>query len=233
MEHTVSTNIIYNEDCYKGLQRIPDKSVDLIVTDPPYKFDTRGSGFRKKRDYYDEIAEKGMSNGIDTSLLAEFERVMKATNIYIFCNKNQLRMYFDFYKDKNCDLLVWHKTNPIPTINNKYLSDLEYIFFARDKGVRLGGGYNTLSKVFTTKVNKQDGKLYGHPTVKPLDIIKTLIYNSTKQSDIVLDPFMGSGTTAIAAIQLRRKYIGFEVSEQYYDTIQERIRQQNKQRTLF
>lgn len=138
---------IYNMDCLEGMKQIPDGSVDLIVTDPPYEFETRGSGFHKKRDYYDEIAAQGLAAGITEEYLVEMERVMKATNIYLFCNKNQLRMYFNFYKDKNCDLLVWHKLNPIPVVNNKYLSDLEYIFFARDKGVKLGGGYNTLSKV--------------------------------------------------------------------------------------
>lgn len=136
----IEANNIYNIDCLEGMKAIPDNSVDLIVTDPPYEFETRGAGFHKKRDYSDEIADKGLAAGITEEYLVEMERVMKATNIYLFCNKNQLRMYFNFYKDKNCDLLVWHKRNPIPVVNNKYLSDLEYIFFARDKGVRLGGG---------------------------------------------------------------------------------------------
>lgn len=165
---------LYNGDCLDYLKQIPDKSIDLVVTDPPYEFETRGAGFHKKRDYYDLIADKGMSMGIDESFLLEFERVQKATNIYLFCNKNQLRMYFDFYKEKNCDLLVWHKLNPIPVVNNKYLSDVEYIFFARDKGVRCGGNYSTLSKVFTSNVNKKDLNLYNHPTIKPLSLIENL-----------------------------------------------------------
>ena len=97
---------IYNEDCLEGMKRMPDGCVDLIVTDPPYEFETRGSGFHKKRDYYDEIAAQGLAAGITEDYLVEMERVMKKTNIYLFCNKNQLRMYFNFFQDKNCDLLV-------------------------------------------------------------------------------------------------------------------------------
>lgn len=148
-------------DSAEILKTIPDNSVDLVVTDPPYEMDTRGGGLRKGKDYYDVIEGKGLSGGFDESILVELERIMKATNIYLFCNKNQLRMYFDFYKDKNCDLLIWRKLNPIPVINNKYLSDIEYIFFARDKGVRLYGDYNSLSKVYESNLNTKDKTLWG------------------------------------------------------------------------
>lgn len=224
---------IYNMDCLEGMKQIPDGSVDLIVTDPPYEFETRGSGFHKKRDYYDEIAAQGLAAGITEEYLVEMERVMKATNIYLFCNKNQLRMYFNFYKDKNCDLLVWHKLNPIPVVNNKYLSDLEYIFFARDKGVKLGGGYNTLSKVYTSNVNKTDLNIWHHPTIKPMPLVKMLISNSSQEGQTVLDPFMGSGTTAVACIKEKRHFIGFELNKEYYDKACLRIDAAQRQLSLF
>lgn len=224
---------IYCQDCLEGMKAIPDNSVDLIITDPPYEFETRGSGFHKKRDYYDEIADKGLAKGIDESSLVEMERVMRATNIYLFCNKNQLRMYFNFFKDKNCDLLVWNKLNPIPVVNNKYLSDLEYIFFARDKGVRIGGDYSTLSKVYTSNVNKEDLNTWGHPTIKPLPLVQRLILNSSKEGDTVLDPFMGSGTTAVACIKEKRHFIGFELNKQYFDKACQRINAEKRQLSLF
>lgn len=121
-------------DSYSLIKDIPDKSIDLIITDPPYEMETRGAGFHNKRDYYDELHDNGLASGITDEMLKEFIRIQKAVNIYIFCNKNQLRQYFDFYKDYNVDLLIWHKTNPIPTVNNKYLSDIEYCFFARSGG---------------------------------------------------------------------------------------------------
>lgn len=220
-------------DCLEGMKRIPDNSIDLIVTDPPYEFETRGSGFHKKRDYYDEIAAQGLSKGITEEYLVEMERIMKATNIYLFCNKNQLRMYFDFYKEKNCDLLVWHKLNPIPVVNNKYLSDVEFIFFAREKGVRIGGEYHSLSKVYTSNVNKKDLNLYHHPTVKPLPLVSKLITNSSNIGDVVFDPFMGSGTTAIACLKSKRHYLGFEINKEYYNTALLRINDTQNQLTLF
>lgn len=224
---------IYNMDCLEGMQQLPDKSVDLIVTDPPYEFETRGSGFHKKRDYYDEIAAQGLAAGITEKYLVEMERIMKATNIYLFCNKNQLRMYFNFYQDKNCDLLVWHKLNPIPVVNNKYLSDLEYIFFARDKGVKLYGEYATLSKVYTSNVNKEDLNLWQHPTIKPLPLVRRLIFNSSKEGDIILDPFMGSGTTAVACIREKRHWIGYEMNPDYYKRAMQRIDMERRQTSLF
>ena len=226
-------NKIYNLDCLEGMKHIPDGSVDLIVTYPPYEFETRGAGFHKKRDYYDEIADQGLAKGIDESYLIEMERIMKKTNIYLFCNKNQLRMYFNFYKDKNCDLLVWYKLNPIPVVNNKYLSDLEYIFFARDKGVRLGGDYSTLSKVYTSNVNKEDLNMWGHPTIKPLPLVQRLILNSSEEGMTICDPFMGSGTTAVACIKEKRHFIGFELNKEYFDKACKRIDAERRQLSLF
>lgn len=220
---------IYNEDCLEGMKAIPDRSIDLIVTDPPYEIDEKGAGFHKNRDYMKTIEKAGLSKGFNTECLVEMERIMKATNIYLFCNKNQLRMYFDFYKDKNCDLLVWHKLNPIPVVNNKYLSDLEYIFFARDKGVKVYGDYSTLSKVYKSNVNKEDLNLWGHPTIKPIPLLRKLISNSSNEGDLICDPFLGSGSTAVAAIKEKRHYIGFEINPDYYKIATKRIHAEQSQ----
>ena len=233
---------ICNCDCLDGMRDIPTGSVDLIVTDPPYDLlgsrsvsDYSGAGAFGKmgRAYHGAIASAGLAGGITEEYLLKFERVMKATNIYLFCNKNQLRMYFNFYANKNCDLLVWHKLNPIPTVNGKYLSDIEYIFFARDKGVNLGGNYSTLSKVYESNVNKKDAELYGHPTIKPLPLVRRLILNSSKACDVVLDPFLGSGTTAVACVRENRHFLGFEINKTYYDIAQRRIDAVKRQKTLF
>lgn len=218
-------NVIYNEDCYEGIKKIPDKSVDLVYIDIPYDMETRGGGFHNVRDYYDLIRDEGMADGITTELLNELCRVMKSINIYIYCSKNQLRQLFDYFDDKNCniDLLVWHKTNPIPTVNNKYLSDLEYILFIRDKGVKVYTTYETGSKLFQSVVNKSDKELYNHPTIKPLEMVKTHIQNSTLENDVVLDCFMGSGTTAVACKELGRNYIGFEINPEYYKIAIDRV----------
>ncbi|WRK54643.1 site-specific DNA-methyltransferase [Coprobacillaceae bacterium CR2/5/TPMF4] len=137
-------------------------------------------------------------NGVDNTVLDELVRVMKKVNIYIWCNKEQLLQYMEYFKDYNLELLSWHKTNPVPTCNNKYLSDTEYLLFFRENGVKIYGSYATKRKYYVTPTNKVDKQKYNHPTVKPLDIIENLIINSSQEDDVILDPFMGSGTTGEA-----------------------------------
>ena len=129
------------------------------------------------------------------------------------------------YEDKGCnvDLLVMHKTNPIPTCNNKYLSDLEYCVFARESGVGLGGTYETKSKLFECACNKEDKDKYKPPTVKPLPIIETLIRNSCG-GGLVFDPFAGSSTTLVAAKRLGLSYLGFEINPKYYQISVDRLK---------
>ena len=161
-------------------------------------------------------------------------RVCKHPNMYVFCSKDQLPQLFNFALQNKLsyDLLTWHKTNPVPTCNNKYLSDTEYIMFMR-KGANLYGTYESKRKYFVTPTNTEDKKAWGRPTPKPVNIIRTLIENSTQEGDLVLDPFMGSGTTAIAAIRSNRHYIGFELSEEYHKICQKRISVEAQQQSLF
>ena len=121
------------------------------------------------------------------------------------------------------ELLAWHKTNPIPTCCNKYLSDTEYLLFFRQKGVKLFGNFDTKKKYWLQEINMEDKEKWGHPTIKPLNIMRTLIFNSSEEGQTVLDPFIGSGTTAIAAYKTGRHYIGFELSEKYYKVATERF----------
>lgn len=216
-------NNIYNEDSYAAIKNIPDNSIDLIIIDPPYKLQKRGTAFHKKPDYIDEIENKKLDQDFDYSIFDEVKRVMKKLNIYIFCSRDQLHKVFDKFRNENIDLLVWHKTNPIPTVNNKYLSDLEYIIFVREKGVKVYGSYATLSKLFQTIVNKRDKQLFKHQTIKPLQIIKNLIINSSQENDVIADFFIGSGTTAVAAKELKRQFIGFEIDLEYYEIAKNRI----------
>lgn len=214
-------------DCLEIMKTIPDNSIDLIVTDPPYLFDSDGGGGAfgsANQAYHNELSE--LKNGITNEVLAECVRVLKKVNIYVFCNKNQLYQYIDYFKDYNIDLLTWHKTNPIPTCNNKYLSDTEYILFFREKGVKVYGTFQTKRKWYLTPLNTADKKVWKHPTIKPLSIIENLITNSSIGGGIVLDPFMGSGTTGVACQNLGRNFIGIEINEEYYEIAKKRINEQ-------
>ena len=222
----IEANKIYNEDCLEGLKRIPSGSVDLVLTDPPYLIETTGGGMYSKPDkeYVQEL--KDIKDGFDTHILDELCRVMKKINCYFFCSQKQIIPLVEYFcKNKGCNwnLLSWHKTNPVPACGNKYLTDTEFILFFREKGVKLFGSYETKRTWYATPLNKEDKDMYKHPTIKPVNIIQNLIVNSSSKEDIILDPFMGSGTTAVACLLTHRKFIGFELSKQYYDIAQKRI----------
>jgi len=166
-----------------------------------------------------------MKDGFSKDVLDELCRVMKKINIYIFCSQKQIIPLLDYFVTKrNCNynLLTWHKTNPIPACGNKYLTDTEFILFFREKGVKIYGEYKTKFTYYLTPLNQKDKKLFNHPTVKPLEIIQNFIINSSLEGEIVLDPFMGSGTTAVACINTNRNYIGFEIDERYYKIAEKR-----------
>ena len=166
-------------DCNVGLDMIPDGSVDMVMMDPPYEFSTQGSGAfgTANRSYFGEV--DGMSHGLSDALLEKIAAKMDPIVMYAFCSKSQILQYINFAESHGCtwDILSWHKTNPVPTCSNKYLSDTEYIVFVRGKGARVWGNYSTKKKWWTTSVNRTDRELYGHPTVKPLEIVRTLIGN--------------------------------------------------------
>ena len=234
---------IYNCDCLDVMGSMPDKSVDLIVTDPPYEFkDTTGAGAfgtcrgksasKKGRTYHAEVTP--MSNGISDEVLEELCRICKIPNIYLFCSKDQVPQFLNFgiSHKLNFDILTWHKPDPTPMCGNKYLSDTEYIIFLRGKGARVYGTYETKRKWFLQNKNTTDKKTYGHPTVKPINIIETLIINSSKEGDIVFDPYMGSATTAVAALRQKRHYLGSEIDNVYFQTAVKRIEAEQSQLKL-
>lgn len=123
----------------------------------------------------------------------------------------------------NTDLLVWCKTNPTPQTNNIWLPDLEYCVYMREYGVKLNDGYDLKSKFYVSGANKSDKDLFNHPTIKPLELAKKHLLHTTQPNDIVLDCFMGSGTTAVACQETNRQYIGFEISEKWCKVANDRL----------
>lgn len=217
---------LYQGDCLEVTKNIEDGSVDLVVTDPPYEIATTGAGMYKQADkqYVKEL--NGMKDGFSEEVLDELCRVMKKINIYFFCSQKQIIPLLDYFvKKKKCNwnILSWHKTNPIPACGNKYLTDTEFILFFREKGVKVYGSFDTKRTWYATPLNQSDKKKYGHPTVKPLSILENLVVNSSQEGEVVLDCFMGSGSTGIAALNNRRKFIGIELDPQYFNIAKERI----------
>lgn len=215
-------------DCYKVIKEIPDNSIDLVIIDPPYLFQKGGLGIFKDRHtrYMDDIENKKLNDNFDLGILDELCRVMKAINIYIWCNKAQIHQYLDYFEDKNCsnEFIIWEKTNPVPTINGTYVNDKEYCLLFREYGkTQLYGDYKTRRTVYRTKCNKEDKNKFKHPTIKPINIIKNLIINSSKENEIVLDCFSGSGTTCVAAKELKRQFIGIEIDPEYHKISVDRL----------
>lgn len=224
----MKTDVVYNQDCLEGLRSLPDKSIDLVVTDPPYEITTSVAGIYKQKDkqYVKEL--NSIKDGFDQQILDELCRVMKKINIYLWCSQKQilpLLKYFVEEKKCNYNIITWHKTNPVPACGNKYLTDTEYCLFFREKGVKIYGEFKTKFTYYVTPLNQKDKKLWGHPTIKPIDIIKNLIVNSSQENDIVLDPFVGSGTTAVASRDLKRRYIAYELDPSYYEICLERLQE--------
>ena len=150
MTDNISKHITINLGRFQDhIGNLPDRSVDLVIMDPPYLIDTQGGGaFAGKNRTFDREF-KDFSDGITNEDLDLIMSKMKAVNVYVWCNKAQLRQYLDYFDDRGCniDLLTWHKSNPVPRCNNKYLSDTEYVIFARDPGVPLGGNYSTSASI--------------------------------------------------------------------------------------
>ena len=226
-------NSIYNEDSYEAIKKIPDKSIDLIIIDPPYLIENTNSGKTNElgksiANVNQQIEERReiLANGITNEFLQSMLRVQDKINIYIWCNHKQIPQYIDFYVNKHkClfDILIWYKTNAIPLFSNKYMTDKEYCLYFRKNGYCNPKTYEDGKTIMFDSINVNDKKNYLHPTIKPLEMIKKLIRNSSKENDIVADFFLGSGTTCVAAKELGRRYIGFEIDEQYYKIAKDRM----------
>lgn len=172
---------LYNEDCYKGIKKIPDKSVDLVYIDPPYQYDGKmGKRLvdqnRTTKEEQESILE--ISNGIKESLLDELCRVMKYIRCFIWCNEAQIIDYMNYFVNKkNCDykILVWQKSNPMPLYAKRFLDDLEYCLFFCEKGKQKFSGEDSFEnslKCYMGAINIKDKELYNHPTIKPLQCVK-------------------------------------------------------------
>lgn len=225
-------NEIILGDAYKLIKDVPDKSVDLIVTDPPYLLEGWhvGTGLFKDRvnGYVENMMgqKENLTEGFDISILDEFVRVMKGINIYLWCNKEQIYDYLTYFvKERKCrfEIIVWAKANPSPFLNGHYLKDKEYCMYFWDETIKVHPKYDNGKTFYHTSVNMSDKRKYGHPTIKPEEIVRNLILNSSDEGGVVLDPFSGSGTTCAVAKRLGRRYLGFEINPKWHAVSLDRL----------
>jgi site-specific DNA-methyltransferase (adenine-specific) len=242
---TIEVDKIHFQDCLEGLRAFPDKCIDLVVTDPPYEIDAGGNrpatGKHAKlgnslQGMLDELTEANITSGFDLAILDELMRVCKVPNMYIWCNGKQIPMYIDYFVRKHgCvfDIIIWNKPNVAPLFGGAYLKDKEYCLYFRKGGYCQPASKEAAKTVYTYPVNTRDKKLFDHPTIKPESILRNLIANSSHEGDIVLDPFMGSGSTAVAAQSLNRRYVGFEIYEKFYTSSVARLESSRLESELF
>lgn len=200
------------------MKSMPDNSVDMVLTDIPYdevNNQVITGGFRKDGKGNADIATFSLDE-----FLPEVYRVCKGS-FYIFCGIEQLSEIRKFFRLKGLSnrSCVWAKPNPSP-LGGKYmwLSGLEHCVYAKKPKAT----FNYHCKLNVWQFARGSAKT--HPTQKDLGLFKYLIEASSNSKDIILDPCLGSGTTAIACKELGRNYIGMELDKDSYDMCIERLK---------
>ena len=206
-------------DCLEVMKKIPDKSVDMTLTDIPYdEINRESNGLRQLNKSLADIITFDLNK-----FLQEVYRTTKGT-IIIFCGQHQLSEIKNFFQEKQNQhkgtvrQLIWQKTNPSPMNGQHiYLSGIENAIWFKNRGATFNA--HCKNTVFTYPC----GRSKFHPTEKNHDLIKELLLDNSDENQIVFDPCMGSGTTGIIALQNNRNFIGIELDENYFKIAQQRI----------
>ena len=246
--NTIEKSQLFYGNNIEVMDDLPAYSIDLIVTDPPYNFTKANCTKMYKEtskklmsksglyDYDDETEECRIKAGFGREDIYQWlnmtTRLMKKMNAYIFCSEVQVPIYAEWAEENACkfSILVWEK--PLTIISkSRFSQNAEFIVRIYDDGTALNKledceQYNRILHfpVVTKKLT---------PTQKPVDLMARLIRLSSPVGGVVLDPFLGSGTTAVAAQRLGRKYIGIEKNQRFYRIAENRLKEECVQMELF
>jgi len=218
MEH-FEANEIKNGDCLEIMKGMAENSVDLILTDPPYGMNYQSS---RRTDKHEKIDNDVSLEWVEPFLKEAYRVLKENTHIYIFCNDYAISDFRHILEKVGFTpkrTLVWIKNNHTSgDLEGDYANKTEFILYAH-KGRRLLNGGRDTNVLFFNRVNTDE-----HPTKKPEDLCAYLIGKSSNENDVVLDPFMGAGTTCVSAKMLNRNYIGIELDEKYCKIAEDRIK---------
>lgn len=209
----IEENKIYNMDCLDGMRLMKEQGIkaDWIITDPPYGISVNNNmGRRKgdtKSDYKEAYWDKERLPKQYFDLMFEI-----AVKCVIFGGN-----YYTDYLPPSKSWIVWDKLMS----EDLTFSQVELAWTNAD----------CMSKTIKCFPNGSEKRI--HPTQKPLPVIEWILNKYTKEGDLVCDPFMGSGTTAVACHKLKRRYIGFELDEEYFNLAQKRIDKEKSQLSIF
>lgn len=195
--------------------------MDADVMDPPYIVRTQGGGrFRKERKHMAEIAAEGIDKGFDMSII----NPLLCGAVISFCHNDQLAQLlhqvdgqFDRYA-----VLAWKKTNPLPVANKHYQPDSEIWVHAWNRGFEPQGALRDKRRWISARADRKAKELWKHPTIKPDKVMDKIVRNVAGTT--ICDPFMGTGSTGVAAIKAGRRFVGIEQNPSHFDTAVERIR---------
>jgi len=225
---------LYLGDSYQIIKNIATSSVDLILTDPPYnvaKYSTGNIKLAGRKEINNDIAEWDLAEFNPHDWIEEFKRILKPTgNIFAFCGQNQFGKWHETF-DPEFDtftFMIWHKTNPTPRVRrNSFLNSCEIIVCIWNK--RHKWNFTTQKEMHNfieapICMGSERVKNPHHPTQKPLRVLEHIIRIATDEGDTVFDPFMGVGSTGVAAVKLKRKFVGIEIDPAYFHAAHERIK---------
>lgn len=226
-------NSIVKGDCLEVLNSIEDNSIDCIFTDVPYKQDFHNRGMSKDRPNHMKIKEYGSDSELDyTAFFNLCISKLNHINFFTFCDKETKFEFIKLAKENDFGYkeLCFCKTSPTPFCNNQWLPDVEYgihIF----KDLEVMGSYETKRSFFVMGNFKEPD--INHPTAKKVSVCCQILKNITKEGQLILDPFSGSGTTAIACSRIKRNFICIEKNEDYYKASCERLATEQSKKRLF
>lgn len=225
---------IFNNDYFEFVKRIKDNSIDLILTDPPYnisKYSTGNINIPGRKTINNDISDWDKVEINPSDLANEFVRIIKPNgNIFVFTGYNKFGEWhstFDPLFD-TFQFMVWHKLNPTPKIyKTGFLNSCELIVCMWNKGHKWNFSsqsnmHNFLESSICTYPERLKSPF--HPTQKPVEILKKIIEVSSNPNDIVFDPFMGVGSCGVAALELKRRFLGIEINNEYFAASERRLK---------
>lgn len=215
------------------IKRIPDNSIDFILTDPPYNLGQHSTGnipLQGRSAMNNDVADWDMVDFNPEEWADEFIRILKPTgNLFIFTSYNQLGRWYNCldHRFDTSNFMIWHKTNPAPKIYKAgFLNSCEMIFTCWNKKhtwnfISQAEMHNFLESPICMQPERlKDPK---HPAQKPVSILKKMIQIASNEQDIVFDPFMGVGSIGVAALELNRRFIGVEIDDNYFNAAKKRV----------
>lgn len=211
---------LYRDDCLSKLKDFADKSIDITFTSPPYN--------RKRNDKYtnyDDTIKDYYLFLVETTdlLLAKTKRhviINLQTNYY---NRQDVYKFIGHYYNKIQNVIVWEKSNPLPANGHNITNAFEYFFILGNTAIKSNTTYT--KNHITTSINNSITKI--HKAVMKQEVADWFIEKFTKENDVVLDCFMGLGTTGLSCIKYNRDFIGIELDEEYFNIAKERIEEAN------